>query len=428
MTLSAPQVTVLMCVYNGARHLRESVESILNQTMQDFEFLIIDDGSTDETPSILRSYRDSRVYVIHEEHRGLTASLQRGIEQARGAFIARIDADDKSYPDRLRLQLEFFRRNPATVLVVSDACGIDADGNVLWYTHLPGDGIEIAWRLLFYNCIAHSSVMFRTREILDLGGYDAYLPYAQDYNMWIRIAKTSRIGVLQMPLVAYRIHQHQTISTKYKDEQQNCIRRVQMATLSLLNPELVAKISDVQKLGAFFYLAGAPPQNIDEAERLFKHLFSAFCSSMFASGATTEQMCRIMEEPFISFAWQYLRNGRPEDCKRCLQAALSPTHYTPSHLPEDMLDQAYDMLWNVLAKKDANPLCLHDLHTSAAWQYYRSGDIRKFRRCLLRAWLLKKKASFLIIWFISFAGKFLLDEYQAMRRQLTQLLRHQPAN
>lgn len=428
MPLSAPPVTVLMCVYNGARYLCESVESILNQTMQDFEFLIIDDGSTDETPSILRSYRDRRLHVIREEHRGLTASLQLGIQRARGEFIARIDADDKAHPDRLRLQLEFLKRHPTTLLVVSDACGIDEDGNVLWHTHLPGNGVEVAWRLLFYNCIVHSSVMFRAREVLDLGGYDAHLAYAQDYSTWIRVARISRIGVLRLPLVQYRIHRHQTISVMHGHEQQECIFRVQEATLALLDPELTTRIPEVQMLGAFLYLGGPPPQKIDEAEQLCKRLFAAFCNSTFASGATPEQMRLIMREPLMSFAWQYLRGRRPEDCKRCLQAALVSAPYGTIHLPEDLLDQAYDMLRNILIQKDIDSSFLHDLHTSVAWQYCRSGDIRKFRRCLLRAWWIQKKVSSGLVWLISFAGKRFLDECEAMRRQLTMLLRHRPAD
>jgi glycosyltransferase involved in cell wall biosynthesis len=130
--ISDPQVTVLLCVWNGEPHLKAAVDSILAQTFHDFEFLIIDDASTDGTPKFLASLTDPRVRVVRNEtNLGLTRSLNRGLKLARGELIARQDADDWSTPDRLELQLPFLRANPPVVAVGAQAQLIDGNGGDL---------------------------------------------------------------------------------------------------------------------------------------------------------------------------------------------------------------------------------------------------------------------------------------------------------
>jgi len=133
-----PKVTVLMPVYNGERYLNEAVDSILGQTFTDFEFLIIDDASTDKTPEILRSYDDPRIRVVtNEENLGLSKSLNKGLALARGEFIARMDADDVSYPYRLQVQHEFMTQHPGAGVIGSWAEYIDRKGEIVHRYRAP---------------------------------------------------------------------------------------------------------------------------------------------------------------------------------------------------------------------------------------------------------------------------------------------------
>ncbi|MCP8319033.1 MAG: glycosyltransferase, partial [Candidatus Methylarchaceae archaeon HK01B] len=132
--MKSPKITILMSVYNGEKYLREAIDSILNQTFKDFEFLIINDGSTDRTVEILRSYHDSRIKIItNEKNMGLTKSLNKGLKIARSEYVARMDADDISYPRRLEVQYEYMKKNPDVGIVGSWNDVIDDKGNTIDY-------------------------------------------------------------------------------------------------------------------------------------------------------------------------------------------------------------------------------------------------------------------------------------------------------
>ena len=203
--MSQPLVTVLLPVYNGAAHLRESIASILAQSLRDFELLAIDDGSTDETPAILAGVADRRIRILRNERNlGLIATLNRGIREALGAYIARQDADDLSDPGRLDAQVARLEAEPELALLGCSYRRIDEAGREEGLRPVPTGATAIRWRLLFLSAFAHSSVMIRASALGEVGPYDERFTYAEDYELWSRIARTHEVAALPQTLVSYR--------------------------------------------------------------------------------------------------------------------------------------------------------------------------------------------------------------------------------
>jgi hypothetical protein len=203
--MNAPLVSIVMSAYNASAYLAESIESIKVQDFQDWEFVIVDDGSTDSTPSILGSLEDPRIKVIRNPtNRGLTYSLNRGLRHTRGCLIARQDADDRSLPDRLSLQVEFLSENNDFVLVGSDYEMINKDGKVVETIHLPYEHQDLIARLETGNVFCHGSVMFKAAPVRSLGLYREKFPVTQDYDLWLRIGERYRIGNLKRVLYQFR--------------------------------------------------------------------------------------------------------------------------------------------------------------------------------------------------------------------------------
>ena len=206
----SPRVSVLMAVHNGERYLREAVDSVLTQTYSDFEFIVVDDASTDDSPSILGSYGDSRLRVIRNERNlGLTASLCRGLRAARGELIARQDDDDLSMSSRLAKQVVYLDSRPEVVLLGSRVDLIDWRGRPLGrertYRAVTPDGVR--WQLLFGNPFVHSAVMFRREIIADrLGGYDERMRFNQDFELWSRVIAAFAAANHAEALVRHRVH------------------------------------------------------------------------------------------------------------------------------------------------------------------------------------------------------------------------------
>jgi hypothetical protein len=204
----APNVTVLMPVYNGGGHLAEAIESVLDQTYEDFELLVVDDGSTDDTPSVLARYEavDPRVRVHRQANRGLIDTLNSGCELARGELVARMDADDVSAPTRLERQVGRMSERPDLALLGTAFRQIDDDGAFITVTEYPTQSAAIARQLPIQNCIAHPTVVFRREMILALGGYRRAFAHAEDYDLWVRISEHHPIENLAEPLLSYRTH------------------------------------------------------------------------------------------------------------------------------------------------------------------------------------------------------------------------------
>jgi glycosyltransferase involved in cell wall biosynthesis len=208
---NSPAISVVMSVYNGEAFLAKSVESILNQTFGDFEFIIINDGSTDKTAEILSEYvkRDQRVRVFPQQNRGRAESLNRGIQLAKADLIARMDADDVSLPNRFIEQLKFMNAHPEVGLLGAAIEWVTPEGPRLLVEHLPIEDGALRATMLRSNPFRHPTIMMRKDIVLSLGGYRKVLLDADDYDLWLRMAERTQLANLAHALVLYRVHPNQ---------------------------------------------------------------------------------------------------------------------------------------------------------------------------------------------------------------------------
>jgi glycosyltransferase involved in cell wall biosynthesis len=211
-----PKITVLLPVYNCELYVKTAVDSILNQTFTDFEFLIIDDASTDATVSILKKLDDSRIQLIEKRvNSGYTNSLNYGLQIAKGEYIARMDGDDISYPERFAKQIAYLETHPEVVV-----CGTTYKivGNDKLIT-VPENHEAIKIGLLWGNCILHPSVMIRKKIVDDFSiQYDTSKEPAEDYDLWVRLLSLGKLHNLQEVLMEYRLYGNQ-VSRKRAEEQ-----------------------------------------------------------------------------------------------------------------------------------------------------------------------------------------------------------------
>lgn len=208
MVNEVPKVSVVMSVFSGERYLKDAVESILSQTFHDFEFIIINDGSTDSTPQILQGYAqaDKRIRIVNQANMGLTKSLNRGISLARGKWIARQDADDISMSSRLEKQLEFLASHPEVGVLGTAVKVISSKGKIIRIVRSELEDGDIQFYLLRDNPLAHGSVMFSMDIFERIGGYDEAIRYGQDYDLWWRMSRYTRLANLPEPLYYLRKH------------------------------------------------------------------------------------------------------------------------------------------------------------------------------------------------------------------------------
>jgi len=206
-----PKISVVMSVLNGEAFLRPAVESILNQTFGDFEFIIIDNASTDATCAILDSYGDPRIVRVRNDNvLTLTQSLNKGLALARGDYIARQDADDISAPERFARQVALLDAQPDTVLVGTHVRMIDERGAAFAMFAPPVDPGALYETLPSANPFAHSSCMFRRETALAAGGYPSQYAFAQDLALWLLLARKGRLAMIDQPLLNLREHRGQT--------------------------------------------------------------------------------------------------------------------------------------------------------------------------------------------------------------------------
>ncbi len=198
------KVSVIMSVYNGEKYVKTSVESILTQTFKNFELIIINDGSTDRTPDLLGSYQDARIRIIHQENLGLTKSLNKGISLAHGEYIARMDADDISFPRRLERQVQFMEDNLDIGVVGTAYYEIDDQGRIVGKRVFPLSDDRLRKALIRYNPLFHGSVMIRRTVFERVGLYNECFLKSQDYELWFRVAKHFRLANLPEPLMMRR--------------------------------------------------------------------------------------------------------------------------------------------------------------------------------------------------------------------------------
>lgn len=210
-------ITVIMSVHNGARYLREAISSILNQTEKEFEFIIVDDASTDDSASIIHSFNDPRIVLIkNSQNLGLTKSLNVALRKSNGTYIARMDADDIALLERLTVQRNFLDSHPDIVCVGSALRIIDEHGVERGTKSVFTDPDLLAFHMRLKNQIAHPTVMFRKDAV---GEYDETFRYVQDYDLWSRLMdKGYKFSNIETPLLLYRSHTESITQGKTKDD------------------------------------------------------------------------------------------------------------------------------------------------------------------------------------------------------------------
>jgi glycosyltransferase involved in cell wall biosynthesis len=211
-----PEVTVLMSCYDASRWLRSAIDSVLCQTFENFEFILVDDGSADETWNIIKAYRDrdQRIIAIRKANTGLSDSLNVGIANARGAWIARLDADDLCEPNRIEEQLRFVREHPDVVLLGTGFVEIDEHGRAVKKHLFPSGHRELVRNLeRIQRFFPHSSAFFRRRIAQDSGSYNRLFRKTQDWDLWLRITERGNLACLKDYLVRVRKHSGQISNT-----------------------------------------------------------------------------------------------------------------------------------------------------------------------------------------------------------------------
>jgi glycosyltransferase involved in cell wall biosynthesis len=206
-----------MAVYNGEKYLAEAIDSILCQTFTDFEYLIVDDASTDRSLEIINSYQDPRINVIRNPANvGLTRSLNIGLDLARGEYVARMDSDDISLPERLSKQVAYMDAQREVGVCGTWAKDIDSKGQVTG-SREPPVGKHLEYNYWRPSPIIHPSATIR-RSLLDAQRYDEQMRYAQDFDLWLRIRTTHKLANLPEYLLLYRVHQDQITLSKRNDQ------------------------------------------------------------------------------------------------------------------------------------------------------------------------------------------------------------------
>ena len=218
--MKTPMISVIMSVYNDEKYLSKAVESILNQSYKDFEFIIVNDGSTDNSFEILEKYQqdDKRVILIEQDNIGLTKSLNKAIDMACGKYIARMDSDDISLSTRFQKQLEFLEQNKDYALVGTNILKIDVFDNELEVNETKYSYKDICETFKIRNCIAHGSIMVNKELLGGLFHYDEEFLYAQDFRLWTKMAKQYKIANLEDVLYKLRIHDNSISNQKIEQQ------------------------------------------------------------------------------------------------------------------------------------------------------------------------------------------------------------------
>ncbi len=216
------KISVILPAFNSEKYISESISSILRQSYENFELIIIDDGSTDNTSKICLDFSkiDNRILFVKNLHRGLTKTLNYALNISSGTFIARQDADDISLPNRFEKQLKWFSTSDKKVLCGTNCKIVSDDGKIRLNTAIRYRNSEIRKKLTYSNCFVHSSTMFLKEEAKKIGFYDENLKYAQDYDLWWKLSTKGEVGNLREKLLILR-DREMSVSKQYTSQQTN---------------------------------------------------------------------------------------------------------------------------------------------------------------------------------------------------------------
>jgi glycosyltransferase involved in cell wall biosynthesis len=222
---AVPAVSVLVSVHDGAPTVAQAVASVLAQSDGDLELIVVDDGSTDATPALLAAVSDPRLRVHRQPRTGLTRALNAGLGLARAPLVARLDADDVALPERLARQRTFMAAHRDVGLLGTAAREERPDGRLVRVTRPPVDDAALRRALIRANPFVHSSVIVRRELLARVGGYDERLAVAQDYDLWMRLARVTRLANLDEVLVVRRLGERR-VSIEREDDRLRTEARV----------------------------------------------------------------------------------------------------------------------------------------------------------------------------------------------------------
>ncbi|MBE2221562.1 MAG: glycosyltransferase [Anaerolineae bacterium] len=214
---SLPTVSVMICVYNGADHVMNAVNSILAQSFTDFELVVVDDGSTDETAVLIQSCSDPRVKLFRKPHQGIPLTRNYALACAQADLLAVLDADDTAHPTRLQQQVDYMAKHPEIVLVGTSYIQVDHFRNTTKVVVPPLHDAAIRQAMVRGNPFCHSTIMMRRAAIDKAGGYSPAFPFGEDYELWSRLAQQGQLANLDEALVTRHYHAR-SVSNNFRDE------------------------------------------------------------------------------------------------------------------------------------------------------------------------------------------------------------------
>jgi glycosyltransferase involved in cell wall biosynthesis len=265
MDYNSPKITVLMPAYNAVNYIAEAIISVLKQSFGDFELLIIDDGSTDDTARVIRSFKDPRIVLVQHENKGIAAALNTGLKHSRAPYIARFDADDVCYPDRLKVQYDFITAHPEYSIIGSAADYMDAEDNFIFTQHPVAHLDEEIQELSYTICpFIHSSVFYKKEIIVNNGGYNEYAYTYEDHFLWVNILKKTKACNLSQALLKVRLNPESiTIDEKWRTKKFREIKYASLKTGSITEADgivlkQIAKQQYLPKIkeGSYYALCG----------------------------------------------------------------------------------------------------------------------------------------------------------------------------
>jgi glycosyltransferase involved in cell wall biosynthesis len=252
-----PKVSVILPCYNGSRWISQSIESVLAQTYKDFELIIVDDRSTDNSREIISSYLyDERVHYIYQENRGFSGALNRGIRESRGAFIGFIGQDDLYMPNKLQVQVKYFNEHKDADLIHSNYCSVDSSGRIIRVRDIKIPRFSSKEKLIEYlfinNFIGFETALVKRRCFDKVGLFDERMVGFSDHDMWLRIAGEFNIAYIDLILVKKREHELQFSKTAVE----KCLRDEFLMTSKAIKQYPFLEKAVRKKLAGLYYMWG----------------------------------------------------------------------------------------------------------------------------------------------------------------------------
>jgi hypothetical protein len=312
-----------MSVYNGERFLSEAIQSVLNQSFSDFEFIIINDGSTDGTLSILESHDDARIVLVsNQANIGLSSSLNKGLALAQGEYVARMDADDVALPHRFEKQVAFLDAHPEVGILGSPCQLINIHGREQGLYRAPPSDLEIRWRSLIANPFWHPTVMIRGHILAENGlNYDQALQTSQDYDLWIRMLNHTRGANLGEPLIQYRLG-HGITKTRRKLQLRNH-DTISLRTIRQQLPEFDVTLDQVGELRALFVGGGEFTPVLGAQRIAVAHLYLDLLETFQGHYTQSPDLHTLQRQQTLRVARLFIRPPFRPECVPLLRRLVS---------------------------------------------------------------------------------------------------------